>query len=143
MDPELRTRAEDRLTDAARALGLADPRPPYRERLRLLRQTQPEAFASAIQHYEQRVLPELAADDPVPVWVEYGRYLGSLTSEGSVTRVDEQGRATAWTAEAPAALVLFIPEETAGEVLVLCQPMAPTAAQQATMALLVERRLSL
>lgn len=143
MDAELRTRAENRLADAARALGLADPRPPYRERLRLLRQSHPEAFTGAIEHYEQRVLPDLAAQEPVPVWIEYGRYLGSLTGEGSVTRIDEEGRATTWTTTSPAGLVLFVPDDTASQVLTLCEPLAPSTAQAATIALLVDRKLSL
>jgi hypothetical protein len=133
MDSALRTRAEARLTEAARAKGLADPRPPYRERLRVLRQTEPDAFERAIEHYEQHVLPS---------WIEYGRFLAALAGAGKVTRIDESGRATPWSPDSPPALVLFIPDETASNVLVLCQPEAPTPAQHATLALLAERRLA-
>jgi len=142
MDTALRTRAEARLTEAARAKGIADPRAPYRERLRVLRQTEPDAFERAIEHYEQHVLPSLADAEPLPVWIEYGRFLATLTGAGKVTRIDESGRATPWSPDSPAALVLYIPDETASNVLVLCQPETPTPAQHATLALLVERRLA-
>jgi hypothetical protein len=141
MDPDLRARAEARLAEAARAQGLADPRPAYRERLRHLRQSHPEAFDRAVEHFEQRVLPALAEHDPLPVWIEYGCFLAALTAEGKATRIDETGRAATWTPDDPAGLVLFIPDDTASDVMVLCQPDALSAAQQATMTLLVERRL--
>jgi hypothetical protein len=143
MDPQLRSRAEARLASAAEALGLADPRPPYRDRLRELRQTHPDAFERAIAHYEQRVLPALAQDDPLPVWLEYGRFLGSLTGQGRLTHIDESGRASTWPPGDPAALMLFVPDDTAAGALVLCQPASPSAAQQATLTLLVERKLSM
>jgi hypothetical protein len=142
MDPDLRARAEARLAAAAGALGLADPRPPYRERLRELRQDQRDAFDRAIEHYEQRVLPALIETEPLPAWVEYGRFLASLTTRGEVVRIDAHGRAAPWTPEAPAALVLFIPQDTAVGVMVLCQPLEPSDAQRATVKLLVERKLS-
>jgi hypothetical protein len=142
MDPQLRARAETRLAEAAQAQGIADPRPPYRERLRQLRQARPEAFDEAIQHYEQHVLPALTERDPLPAWLEYGRYLASLTARGDVVRIDAQGRAAPWTVESPAALVLFLPDDTASDVMVLCRPIVLSDAQQATMTLLVERKLS-
>jgi hypothetical protein len=154
MDTALRTRAVARLTAAARAKGLADPRAPYRERLRVLRQTEPDAFERAIEHYEQHVLPSLADAEPLPVWIEYGRFLATLTGAGKVTRIDESGRATSWSPDSPAALVskwtagvpvglvLFIPDDAAADVMVLCQPVSPSDAQQATLRLLVERKLS-
>lgn len=141
MEPDLRGRAETRLAEAAAALGLADPRPPYRERLRELRAQDRAAFDRAIEHYERDVLPALTEQDPVAEWVEYGRHLASLTTPGDVVRIDAQGRATPWTPDASAALVLFIPRDTAAGVLVLCQPLEPSDAQQATVNLLVERKL--
>ncbi|MGH7448704.1 MAG: hypothetical protein ACREK1_06440 [Longimicrobiales bacterium] len=142
MDPELRTRAEARLAEAATAQDLADPRPAYRERLRQLRQTRPDAFNRAIEHYEKRVLPALSEDEPLRVWLEYGRFLASLTGEGQAMQIDAAGRAAAWTPGSPAGLVLFIPVDDAADILVLSQPAAATPAQHATLALLVERRLS-
>lgn len=142
MDTALRTRAEAGLVKAAERQGLADPRPPYRERLRALRQARPEAFDQAVEHYEQTVLPALADAEPLPVWLEYGRYLASLTTAGKVITVDASGRAAPWTRDAPASLVLFMPEDNTAEVMVLSQPAAPSPAQNATLMLLVERKLS-
>jgi hypothetical protein len=143
MDPQLRARAEARLTEAAQAQGIADPRPSYRDWLRRLRQNEPDAFDRAIRHYERQVLPALREGDPLPAWIEYGRFLATLTAAGDVVRIDEQGRAAPWTADSPAGLVLFIPGEAAADVMVLSQPISPTDAQHATIALLVERKLRL
>lgn len=142
MDPQLRARAETRLAEAAEAEGIADPRPPYRERLRQLRQARPDAFDRAIGHYEREVLPALAGEEPLAAWLEYGRFLASLDGEGRVVRIDARGRASDWSAEAPAGLVLFIPDDTAADVMVLCQPVTMSDAQQATVKLLVDRKLS-
>lgn len=142
MDSQLRSRAEAGLVKAAEAHGLADPRPSYREWLRALRQTHPGAFDQAVEHYEQTVLPALADDEPLPVWLEYGLHLASLTTPGKAIAVDASGKAAPWTRNAPAGLVLFVPEDTAAEVMVLSQPVTPTPAQQATLTLLVERKLS-
>lgn len=127
---------------AAEAQGLADPRPAYRERLRALRQSRPEVFDQAVEHYEQNVLPALADAEPLPVWLEYGRYLASRTTAGKVFTVDESGRSALWTEGAPAGLVLFIPDDNAAEVMVLSQPVTPSPAQNATLTLLVERKLA-
>lgn len=143
MDPQLRTRAEARLEEAARSAGIADPRPPYRERLRQLRQLSQQDFDRAIDHYEQHVLPALAGNDPLAAWIDYGRFVAALEGDGRVVSVDEQGRAKEWTAGAPIGLVLFIPEDFGTGVLVLCQPLAPSPAQEATVKLLVERKLGL
>lgn len=144
MDAQLRTTAETRLTEAAAAAGLADPRPAYRERLRQLREAHPAAFEQAIAHYEQVVLPRLAGADPLNAWAEYGRFLCELTSDGGLTRIDGTGRATPWTPEGDTGdLVLFIPSDTSGAVLVVAQPRHPSPAQSASLDLLVNRKLAL
>lgn len=142
MDPQLRTRAEGRLEEAARSHGIVDPRPPYRDRLRRLRESQRDAFDRAIEHYEQQVLPALADAAPLNAWIDYGRYLAQLEGPGRTVRIEQDGRATTWSADAPPGLVLFIPEDTASDVLVLSQPLKPSDAQEATLRLLVERKLS-
>lgn len=144
MDAQLRTTAETRLTEAAAAAGLADPRPAYRERLRQLREAHPAAFEQAITHYEQGVLPRIAGDDPLVAWAEYGRFLCELTSDGALTRIDATGRAAPWTPEGDAGdLVLFIPSDTSGDALIVAQPRNPSAAQSASLDLLVNRKLTL
>ena len=142
MDSELRARAEARLAEAARVQGIADPRPSYRERLRQLREEQPQAFDRAVRHYEQNVLPALTERDPLPVWLEYGSYLASISSPGEAVSIDAEGRATPWTPGSPAGLVLHIPSDTAAGVMILCRPAELSAAQTASVTLLVERKLS-
>jgi hypothetical protein len=144
MASDLRARAEARLIKAAEALDLGDPRPPLRERLKRLRETHPEAFASAVAYYESTVLPALAGADAVSAWVDYGRFLGELTAPGELTRIDADGRASAFQPPlTTGTLVLFIPEDGAAEVLPAVAPRQPSAAQRAAVELLVHRRLEL
>ena len=145
MDPQLRNRAEARLQDAAERLGLSDPRPPYRERLRVLREQHPEAFTRAIAHYESAVLPALAeASDPLAVWTAYGGFHGRLTAEGNAYRVDATGRSQPYRPPVSRGeLVLFLPDDGAADALVMAMPSAATPAQTATVDLLIRRKLAL
>ena len=144
MDPQLRTTAEARLEQAAAALGLADPRPPYRDRLRLLRDTHPDAFQRAIAHYETQVLPAMATGDAIVAWLGYAQFLTGLTADGTLHVIDESGRAAVYTPPlAPNSLALFVPEDTAEAVLVAASPLHISRAQQATLDLLVGRKLAL
>jgi hypothetical protein len=144
MDTSGRAHAEARLEAAAARLGLADPRPALRERLRQLRDTQPELFRRAIEHYEATVLPALTDDEPLAGWLEYGRFIGQLTGNGRLTAIDADGRAAPHRPPAGAGMVvLFLPEDTAVGALLVAAPLQPSAAQQATIQLLVERKLSL
>jgi hypothetical protein len=142
MDVQLRERAEARLTAAAAELNLADPRPPYRERLRRLRETDPAAFERAVAHYEQTVLPALTTAEPLTTWLEYGKFL----TGGAVrtTVIDAAGRAGPVAAPVPSgSLVLLIPDEPSADVLIGAAPLQPSPAQQATLDLLVSRSLAL
>lgn len=144
MDAESKARAEARLQEAAAALGLADPRPPLRNRLRRLRETHTAAFDRAIAHYEADVLPGLVAGDAVGGWIEYGRFVGELTAGGRLFAVDDTGRARAYSAPLqPRSLVLFVPEDSSADVLLLAEPVDATPAQKATLMLLVEHGLTL
>ena len=145
MTDDLRTRADANLTAAAATLRLADPRPAYRERLRILKEERPEAFATALRHYEENVLPAIANDgDVMSAWVRYGAALGAHTAPGRMVRVDETGRASAFAPPVQAgSLILHIPDENSAPILVATAPAEPTAAQQATLNLLVNRKLSL
>jgi hypothetical protein len=145
MDPQHRQQAEDRLLAAAERLGLTDPRPSYRERLRVLREQHPDAFSRAIAHYETAVLPALAETaDPMAVWTAYGGFLGRLTSDGNAYRVDATGRSQPFRPPVvPGELVLFVPDNAADDVLVMALPEIATPAQDATVDLLVKRKLAL
>jgi hypothetical protein len=144
MDAEHRARAESRLQHAAADLGLADPRSDMRERLRHLRQAQPDAFRRAIEHYEATVLPALAEGEPLEAWLDYGRFVGQLTANGRLTAVDTSGRAAAYRPPPVAGtLIMFVPEDTAVDALLVVRPQQPAPAQQASIDLLVHRRLAL
>jgi hypothetical protein len=144
MDADERAQAESRLEQEAAVLGLADPRPALRARLRELRDLDAAAFGRAVAHYEQVVVPALAGADPVAAWLDYGRFVGQLTSAGTLTAIDGAGRATGFAPPlAPATLVLFVPDDLAVAPLVAAAPLQPTPAQRATLDLLVHRRLTL
>jgi hypothetical protein len=141
MDAQQRARAEARLEEVAAALGLADPRPPYRDRLRRLRESDPQAFERAVGHYEKTVLPALADVAPLEAWLDYGRALVGDPVRTMV--IDADGRATAMTPPVPGgSLVLLIPDDLSTDVLVGAAPLQPSPAQQATIDLLVARKLT-
>jgi len=144
MDKATRTELDRRLEAAFGEAGLADARVGFRERLRDLKSTQPEAFDGAVDYYESTVGPAiLEGGNPLETWVEYGRLLGSLSDDGRLTTIDSTGRAVDWTGPVRAGdLVLFVPESGRNALVVLA-PAAPSAAQSATIQLLVEGRLSL
>ena len=122
--------------------AFADPRPAFRDRLRLFREEQPQAFAAALEYYETVLVPSVAADDsdPLSAWVQYGRRLGELSGPGRTLAIDGSGRAHPHTGEPrPDDLLLHVPNDTATQVLPLAVPRSLTAAQQATLDLLVHR----
>lgn len=145
MTEDLRNAADRNLTTAAANLGLADPRPAFRERLRILKDNHPDAFASALRHYESGVLPAISGGgDVLEVWVQYGETIAALTAPGRMVRVDATGRAEKYAAPVQeAALVLHVPDQNDAPVLVTIAPVSPTPAQQATLDLLVHGRLGL
>lgn len=144
MASESRDTADARLDQAASERGFADPRQPLRERLRDLKESNPAAFRQARTHYADVVQPALASgDDPLAAWVDYARFLGGLSAPGRMLAIEPDGRARAYNSPAAGLLVLHVPDDTAVPVLVAAAPAAPTPAQQATLDLLVNRKLSL
>ena len=145
MTADIKALADRNLTAAAARLRLADPRPAFRERLRFLKDERPDAFATALRHYEEKVLPELASEgDAIAAWVRYGEAIAAFTAAGRLITVDAQGRAMKFATPVPeAALILHVPDDTAAPVLVAASPSEPSAAQQATLDLLVNRKLGI
>jgi hypothetical protein len=141
---EMRQRAEARLDEALERAALRDPRHFYRERLRLLKEQEPAAFAEARQYYEEVLLPRVAAadSDPVQEWFEYGGRLAKLGGTGQIVTIDESGRSIAFTPPLHRDhLVLFLPEDASIPVLALNVPHHLSPAQEASYTLLVERKL--
>ncbi len=138
-----RAAADARLEQALAAAGADDPRPAWRERLKALRQADADAFARAVDYFDHTLVSAIAGGaEPLAQWVAYGRFLAELGGRGRAMAVDGSGRAHPYDDAGPptGALVLFLPEDTRRPALTLLAPAAPTAAQQATVDLLVRGR---
>jgi hypothetical protein len=141
-----KSRAEARMDAALLESEFGDPRPAYRERLRYLREQQPDAFGAALAYYEETLVPLVAAEDSEPLlaWAEYGRRLAELTGPGKTFAIDASGRARPQRSQAqPDQLMLHVPEDAALPVLPLAVPRQLTPAQTATLDLLVRSARSL
>jgi hypothetical protein len=144
MDATLKTLGDARLEAALETSTTCDPRGACRERLRWLKDHQRAAFERALQHYEQVLVPNAAADhiDPIGEWEAYARLLAELSGAGRTVDIDETGHAAVPGATLQG-LTLHIPEDTATPVLVVRMPLEMSPAQRATVDLLVERKLRL
>lgn len=141
LDDQLNMRFEAALRDRQ----LSDPRDGYRMRLRALRETRPELFERAARHYQEEVLPGLAAGaDTIEAWVDYGRFLAELIAPGRVVTIDGTGSARPYASPLPPhALVLHLPSDRDAATMPLAEPVDPSAAQRAAYDLLVRGRFAL
>jgi len=143
-DATLKDRADERFADALRSTGARDPREFYRDRLRELRGRDERAFAQALDYYDNRLLPAVAADgsDPVAEWVEYGRILAQLTADGQTVQIDPTGCSLPYSPPVPLDhLILHLPTATREPALVIGLPTQLSPAQRATYELLVKGSL--
>ena len=132
--------ADRRLEEALEAVGARDPREFYRERLRELKQADPEGYRSAVAYYRDTLLPAVAGGDvpPLQAWTEYGRMLAEATAPGRTVAVDATGRAAPY--EAPSDgdhLLLHLPDDPGTRAILVGLPPEPTPAQRATYDVLV------
>jgi len=137
-----KARADARTDSALADSGFQDPRPVFRERLRLFREDQPAAFTAGLEYYEKTLVPSLAsaAADPLLAWIEYGRRLGELSGRGRAVTIGPSGRARPYREELWSdALVLYLPDDTSVAVLPLAIPLELSSPQKATLDLLVQR----
>lgn len=133
-----------RLEAALAERGFADPRPALRERLRVLRDTDAAAFEQAKTRFETVVREGTQHDDTLEPWIEYGRYLGELSGEGRLYRIDATGRGEPYEAPLdPGTMLLHLPDEVSVPALAILLPLAPTEPQRATHDLLVGRKLGI
>jgi hypothetical protein len=135
--------ATRRFEAALAATGGRDPREFYRERLRELRERDPAAFRRAKEHFEQRLIPAVAAGevDPLAAWLEYGRLLASLLAEGAAVQIDATGRSIPYAPPVPPDhLVLHLPTSTREAALAVGLPPELSRAQRAAYELLVLRK---
>lgn len=143
MSDDLTARADARLEAALQAEGARDPREFYRERLKELKQANPEGYAEAVAYYRDTLLPRVADGDgdPLAVWTEYGRRLAEALTPGRTVAVDGTGRAHPYEEPAPRdRLVLHLPEGK-GRAILVGLPGELTAAQRATYDVLVSGKL--
>lgn len=137
-----RERADARLEQALRDSGARDPREFYRERLRELKGRSPEAYQEALRHFDDVLVPSVAAGEaePLTAWTDYGRRLAELSAPGRTVTIDPTGRAEPFHSPAPSdALVLHLPEG-GGRALLVGLPRTPSEAQRATYEWLVGGR---
>lgn len=121
-----------------------DPRPFYRPVLKYLRESDPAAFAAALSHYRDVLVPAVAdGAEPLARWLDYGRLLAGALGPGQTVEVDPTGRAREIEEIAEAdGLVLHLPVAAAAPVLVLRHPRETTPHQDATVELLAAGRVT-
>src|SRR6187549_3632390 len=86
--------ADSLLEQALRDSGARDPREFYRERLRELKERNPEAYREAVSYFETTLVATVAAGEaePLQAWTEYGRRIAELTAPGRTVAIDSTGR---------------------------------------------------
>ncbi|MDQ3555541.1 MAG: hypothetical protein M3409_02015 [Gemmatimonadota bacterium] len=135
-----RAAADARFERVLEETGARDPRDFYRQRLRELRERDPETFRRAVAYHDTRLVPAVAAEgsDALAEWLEYGRVLASLVAEGRTVQIDPSGRAFPYARPIPPDhLVLHLPDNPAGPALLVGIPPRLSPAQRATHDLLV------
>ncbi len=140
MDESQTNRAEERFEEALKRTGARDPREYYRERLKELRTTNPDAYRSAVQYYDEMLLPSIAEGDadPIEAWWEYGRRIAEHTVEGRTVEIDPTGRSHPYRRPTPGdRMVLHLPDGSKGRALVVGLPCDLSPAQMASYDLLV------
>ncbi|HEY7818210.1 MAG TPA: hypothetical protein VIG29_08330 [Vicinamibacteria bacterium] len=143
MTPTLRETADSLLEKALQASGSRDPREFYRERLRELKERNPEGYREAVRYFESTLVPSVAGGgtDPLAAWTEYGRHLAELTAPGRTVAIDESGRSRRYEPpHAPDELILHLPT-SGGRALLVGLPRELSEAQRATYDWLVAGRL--
>jgi hypothetical protein len=145
MDDTAKAQVEARTAEAITNGPYQDFREDYRDRLRWLKETNPQGFSKALTYYNDILAANIAAGhDPLREWVEYGRTLAKLSGPGRVYSIDETGRAVPAADFAdPNGLMLHLPDDTNVRALPLAVPRELSAAQRATLDLLVNRKLAL
>lgn len=143
MSDDVTARADARLEGALEAEGARDPREFYRERLKELKQANPEGYAEAVAYYRDTLLPTVADGDgdPLAAWTEYGRRLAQALAPGRTVALDGTGRAHPYQDPAPRdRLVLHLPDGK-GRAILVGLPAELTSAQRATYDVLVSGKL--
>jgi hypothetical protein len=145
MDDTVKTQIDSHTAQAIEASPYEDFREAYRERLRWLKDADPQAFGQALSYYNETLVPKIGDGQPVlEAWLRYGRQLGELSGAGTLYAIDASGRAMALDdVQASGDLLLHLPEQTSIPALPLAIPRDLSTHQKATLDLLVRRKLAL
>ena len=140
MSETLITTAEQAMEAALATSGGRDPRDFYRERLRELKQVNPESYRAAVTYYREVLIPEVAsgAGNPLDAWIEYGRTLAAALAPGRTVSIDETGKSHNYEGVDSSGLILHLPQETAARALLVSLPVTMSSAQRATYDVLVK-----
>ncbi len=137
MRPTLEARLE--------ATNTGDPRAAYRDLLRSLKDADPDAFARMRVHYTQEVEPALEQEDrdPLAVWLDYGLALARAAGgEGEAMVIGADGLAMPLEGSPPPGLLtLLLPTRRGQRAIPVATPASPSAAQQASLDLLVNGKV--
>jgi len=140
MDQEAREKADQRFAEALETSGARDPRDFYRKALRDLRDVNPGGYEKAVSHFQEVLVPSIAAGDSEPLWAwrEYGRLIAEASAEGRTVAIDETGRSQTFESSAPLdLLVLHLPNARGGRAILVSLPHTLSPAQRAAYELLV------
>ena len=140
MSETLITTAEQALEAALATSGARDPRDFYRERLRELKQVNPESYRAAVTYYREVLIPEVAsgAGTPLDAWIEYGRTLAEALAPGRTVSIDDTGKSHNYEGVDSSGLILHLPQETGARALLVSLPVTMSSAQRATYDVLVK-----
>jgi hypothetical protein len=140
MDDTAKRLADERTDQAISDAPFEDFREAYRERLRWLKDSQPQGFTRALSHYNDILVPNIArGSDPLAEWIQYGGLLGNFSGKGKTVRIDETGRSHPFD-ESLDGLILHLPDDTNIPALALAVPKQLSEAQRATLNLLVKNK---
>lgn len=130
---------DERYRAALERHGLRDLQPLYRNILRRLKSSDPDAYERAVARYEETVAPAVQGKggDPLELWLLYGLWLADWVRPGRVLAVDRTGRAHPVRGDPPLGpLLLHLPDERGAPGVPLALPAEPSPAQAATLELL-------
>ena len=146
MDEGLQNRADELFEESLSRINAKDPRELYRDRLREMKGSDPDAYREAVDYYQNELIPAIAEKgaDPLLSWRKYGFRLAELTTPGGPVEIDATGVTHEYTPPTPEdRMILHIPEGTKGKAIVVGLPPELSPAQRATYDLLVAGRQKL
>ena len=135
--------ADTRFAEALAASGARDPRGYYREKLRELKQVNPEGYAEGVAYYQKTLIPSIAGGDadPLEAWRDYGLLIARLLAPGRAVAIDAEGRSRSFDPPGEHVdMVLHLPEPSRERPILVALPPQPTPAQSATYDWLVAGR---